>query len=147
MSNTVSWDSAGNVSTSQSDQPLTDQTYIIQTADALIPNAQALADLATGILKSTTATGVVSIAALADLLALFTGTKDATHFLNGAGAFISVANLAAACAGVALTLSGALQADSYKSGDGSTGDTSDVVIPAVGTFSFKDGLFIGFTAA
>ena len=37
-------------------------TYITKTANAELPNEQALADLATGIMKSTTATGVVSIA-------------------------------------------------------------------------------------
>ncbi len=37
-------------------------TYIVQVPDASLANAQALSALATGILKSTTATGVVSIA-------------------------------------------------------------------------------------
>jgi len=36
--------------------------YIIQTADASVPNAQALGALTTGILKNTTTTGVLSIA-------------------------------------------------------------------------------------
>lgn len=41
----------------------TDATYIVQTPNAALSAEQALSALATGILKSTTATGVVSIAA------------------------------------------------------------------------------------
>lgn len=37
-------------------------TYIVRQSDGTLTNEQALADLATGILKSTTATGVISIA-------------------------------------------------------------------------------------
>lgn len=40
----------------------TDAKYILQTANANLPNAQALGSLATGILKNTTTTGVLSIA-------------------------------------------------------------------------------------
>lgn len=42
-------------------------TYITQTLNASLSNEQALASLATGILKSTTTTGVVSIAVAGDL--------------------------------------------------------------------------------
>lgn len=38
-------------------------TYILQTPNSLLPNAQSLSALSTGILKSTTSTGVVSISA------------------------------------------------------------------------------------
>ncbi len=41
--------------------------YIVQTADATLTAEQALGALATGILKSTTTTGVVSIAAATDI--------------------------------------------------------------------------------
>jgi len=41
----------------------TDATYIVQTGDAGLSAEQALGDLATGILKNTTTTGVLSIAA------------------------------------------------------------------------------------
>jgi hypothetical protein len=40
----------------------TTSKYLLQVADASLPNAQALGALATGLLKSTTATGVQSIA-------------------------------------------------------------------------------------
>lgn len=46
----------------------TNATYITQTANGTLSNEQALSALATGILKSTTATGVVSIAVSADIL-------------------------------------------------------------------------------
>lgn len=45
----------------------TDAKYIVQTADATLSNEQATGALATGILKNTTTTGVLSIAALADI--------------------------------------------------------------------------------
>lgn len=41
--------------------------YIVQTADAGLPNAQVLGSLATGVVKVTTTTGVLSVAAAADL--------------------------------------------------------------------------------
>jgi hypothetical protein len=41
---------------------VSEATYILKTADADLPNAQILGSLATGILKSTTTTGVLSIA-------------------------------------------------------------------------------------
>ena len=41
---------------------INDATYIIQTADLSLPNAQILADLSSGIVKNTTTTGVLSIA-------------------------------------------------------------------------------------
>lgn len=40
-----------------------DATYIIQTTDSDLPNAQVLASLTTGLVKNTTTTGVLSIAA------------------------------------------------------------------------------------
>jgi hypothetical protein len=42
---------------------VTDVKFIIQQPNALVPDAQALSDLATGIVKNTTATGVLSISA------------------------------------------------------------------------------------
>jgi hypothetical protein len=45
----------------------TTSTYILQTADTSLPNAQALGALATGLLMVTTATGVLSIAAAGDI--------------------------------------------------------------------------------
>lgn len=44
-------------------QDLAEAPFIVQTPNAATPNAQALSALTTGILKSTTATGVVSISA------------------------------------------------------------------------------------
>lgn len=41
--------------------PSTTAKYIVQTADASVPNAQALGALTTGLLKNTTTTGVLSI--------------------------------------------------------------------------------------
>lgn len=55
-----------------------DATFIVQTADADLANAQALGALATGMLKSTTSTGVLSIATAADLPLISTLTADAT---------------------------------------------------------------------
>lgn len=52
----MAWEQLGNAEAH-------DATYILQVPDTLLPNAQALSLLATGILKSTTTTGVVSISA------------------------------------------------------------------------------------
>lgn len=52
------------------DRPLyapADATIIVQTANASLPNAQALGALATGLVKNTTTTGVLSIATAADM--------------------------------------------------------------------------------
>lgn len=51
---------AGTI-TSTSGAPTTSK-YILQTADTNLPNAQAIGDLGSGILKGTTITGVISIA-------------------------------------------------------------------------------------
>ena len=77
-------------------------TYIVQTSDGTLTNAQALGSLATGILKNTTSTGVLSIATGSDLPShthaaaditsgviatarLGSGTADTTTFLRGDG--------------------------------------------------------------
>ncbi len=64
----LSTDGANNLSWSSSagGAPTT-ATYILQTANGSLANAQALGALSTGILKSTTTTGVLSIAAGADI--------------------------------------------------------------------------------
>lgn len=64
----------------------TNATYITQTANASLSAEQALGALATGILKSTTTTGVVSIAASSDVISLWTGTCNNTTFLRADGA-------------------------------------------------------------
>ena len=54
-------------------------TYITQTHDAALTNEQALGDLATGILKSTTSTGVVSIATAGTDYTTPTGTESLSN--------------------------------------------------------------------
>lgn len=56
----------------------TDATYIVQTANATLSNEQALGSLATGILKNTTTTGVLSIA-VADTDYLTPTTASTTY--------------------------------------------------------------------
>jgi hypothetical protein len=63
-----------------------DATYILQTPDTDLPNAQALSALTTGVLKSTTTTGVVTIAT--DIIEdgnsnLFVGTGSGNLTLTG----------------------------------------------------------------
>ena len=61
----------------------TDATYITQTANAGLSNEQALGSLATGILKNTTTTGVLSIATDGtDYLSPTTGAKATTGNLT-----------------------------------------------------------------
>lgn len=77
-----------------------DAKYIVQTADGTLTNEQALSALATGILKNTTTTGVLSIAVGSDLPA---HTHPIATDISGLGANVatflatpSSANLAAA---------------------------------------------------
>lgn len=69
----------------------TDATYIVQIPNATLTNEQALSLLPTGILKSTTATGVVSIATSADTIAQWSGSCSASTVLGGGGACTSIA--------------------------------------------------------
>lgn len=62
-----------------------DATYITQVLSSGLSAEQALASLATGILKSTTTTGVVSIAASSDVISIWTGTCDNTSVLGADG--------------------------------------------------------------
>jgi hypothetical protein len=54
---------AGGVVTATGGGAPTTSTYLLQTADASLPNAQALGALATGLLRNTATTGVLAIAA------------------------------------------------------------------------------------
>lgn len=62
-----------------------DATYIVQTANSTLTNEQALGALTTGILKSTTTTGVVSIAAAGTDYTSPTGTENLSNktFIDG----------------------------------------------------------------
>lgn len=66
-------------------------TYITQTHDATLTSEQALSDLATGILKSTTATGVVSIAAAGTDYTSPTGTENVSNKTITASTLIATA--------------------------------------------------------
>src|ERR1035438_8754890 len=60
--------------------------FIVQgTTDAGLSGAQFLGALGTGILKNTTSTGVLSLAAAADVIGLWSGTCSGSTYLNGAG--------------------------------------------------------------
>lgn len=63
----------------------TTATYITQTHDATLSAEQALADLATGIMKNTTGTGVVSIAVGADLPSHTHAEGDTTNLVTDLG--------------------------------------------------------------
>lgn len=64
--------------------PSASATYIVQTADTTIPNAQAMGALATGIVKNTTTTGVLSIAAAGDFPTLNQSTTGSAATLTTA---------------------------------------------------------------
>lgn len=81
----------------------TDATYIVQTANGSLSAEQALGALATGILKSTTTTGVVSIAASSDVISLFSGTCNSSTYLRADGSCNSPAG-AGTVTSVALTI-------------------------------------------
>src|SRR6185295_19356244 len=61
-------------------------TYITQTANATLTNEQALASLATGILKNTTTTGILSIGTAGDVNSILpTQTSNSGKFLTTNG--------------------------------------------------------------
>lgn len=69
-------------------------SYIVQTANTLLSNEQALADLSSGYMKSTTGTGVVSTVAAIDVAdievnnlsgATYTGLDEVINFFGSAG--------------------------------------------------------------
>ena len=66
-------------------------------------NGHLLSGLGTGILKNTTATGVPSIAASLDVIALWSGSCSSTTFLRGDGACITPAGSGNVTAGGTLT--------------------------------------------
>jgi hypothetical protein len=95
--------------------------YLVQVADAGLANAQALGALATGLLKSTTTTGVVSIAAAGtDYLA---PAGDGSGLTNLAGGSIATGTVAAARL-PALVASGASHAAGIAPDPGVTAGTT-----------------------
>lgn len=60
----------------------TNATYIVQTSDGTLTNEQALGSLATGILKNTTSTGVLSIATGSDLPSHTHAQSDITNLVT-----------------------------------------------------------------
>jgi hypothetical protein len=92
--------------------------YIVQTADATLTNEQSLGALATGLLKNTTTTGVLSIATGADLPAhthaaadivsgtmatarLGSGTASSTTFLRGDSTWQAITTITPSTIGAA----------------------------------------------
>jgi hypothetical protein len=85
--------------------------YIIQTADAALPSAQALGVLDTGILKNTTSTGVLTVAAagtdyLAPSAATATPTQNKIPIADGTGGVLSTGWLGSGSASSAVYLRG-----------------------------------------
>jgi len=71
------------ITTSGSAAPI-DATYIVQTANGTLSNEFALGSLATGLLKNTTTTGVLSIATAGVDYAAASHTHDVTEITNAA---------------------------------------------------------------
>jgi lysophospholipase L1-like esterase len=86
-------------------------TYIVQTATNAPANAQVLASLATGMLKVTTTTGVVSIGVA--------GTDYVTPTGSGAGlTALNASNLTTGTVGTARLATGTASASTFHRGDG-----------------------------
>lgn len=77
---------AGNSFNGSANVPFTNKFIVQGTTDSGLPNAQFLGALATGILKNTTSTGVLTAAASSDVYGLWTGSCTSSTFLRGDGA-------------------------------------------------------------
>ena len=77
---------AGNSVDGSANVPFANKFIVQGTTDAGLSGAQFLGALGTGILKNTTSTGVLSLAAAADVYGLWSGTCSGSTYLNGAGA-------------------------------------------------------------
>ena len=67
--------------------PIVAATFILQTPASYLPNAQALSVLSTGILKSTTATGVISISAPLTSIDSLTTAADEMLYTTGSNTY------------------------------------------------------------
>ena len=76
---------AGNSVDGSANVPFANKFIVQGTTDAGLSGAQFLGALGTGILKNTTSTGVLSLAAAADVYGLWSGTCSGSTYLNGAG--------------------------------------------------------------
>lgn len=76
---------AGNSVDGSASVPFANQFIVKGTSDSGLTGAQFLGSLGTGLLKNTTSTGVLSIAASSDVYGLWTGTCNSTTFLRGDG--------------------------------------------------------------
>ncbi len=105
--------------------------YIVQTADGILTSEQALGALATGLLKNTTTTGILSIAAAGDIPDL-----SATYAVVNQTMYIGTTAVAINRASAALTLAGI------------TLTTPDIGTPSAGTLTSCTGLPVaGITAS
>ena len=104
----------------------TGATYIVQVASATLTNEQALADLATGILKGTSGTGLVSIAvagvdyespvATGTAVQLYHGDKTFTSVVSATTLSANVLNVATTTTTVTLKATGLVSTTSLDSG-------------------------------
>lgn len=120
-----------------------DGTYIVQTDTPGLSAEQVLGALATGLMKVTTTTGVVSAvttsAGLAGCLSDETG--------SGAAVFANTPTLVTpvlgAATGTSINLSGNVRGASYNVG-ATAGVDATIVIPTVGTVTVSKGIVTGF---
>lgn len=122
------------------------QAFLVQVADASLPNAQALGALATGLVKNTTATGVQSIGTSTDVIGLFTSCSG-TQYLGADGACHTTGAITSSTAGqcaiytAATTLAGSTPCAQDSSGamhfTGTAANTfSDISLDGTGRIAF-----------
>ena len=111
--------------------------YILQQADAALPNAQSLGALTTGILKSTTTTGVVSIAIAGTDYGTVTSITAGSNLTGGAITTSGTIALSSTPSGLTSLGVGGLSFSSQQISG--TGTNTDILIRPNGTGSVSLG--------
>jgi hypothetical protein len=119
-------------------------TFLVQTADADLPDAQALSVLSSGIMRVETSTGQVTALTTSAGIAANLSDETGTGALVFANTPTLVTPVIGAATGTSVNLSGDARAATFHVG-ATAGVDATVVIPTVGTLTFVKGIITDFS--